>query len=205
MRHIYRQIQRIKTWQLFIVLILFSFVAATFLRLNNIGMAQRREAILMADREGHDEDIANRMYDLQRYVSSHMNTSTDQFYLEKQYDRDKQRAIEKAVDDSNPNGNINALAEAVCAPRFAVYSQAYLQCFIEELNKYPSAPDPETDVELPNPALYRHSFAAPRWSPDFAGFSVLLAAITALIIIGRWLHFGFLYLLLKLRHRGFGS
>lgn len=204
-RYVYRQVRRVKTWQLLLLLVLVGFVAASFLRINNIGMYQRRESILAADREGRDGDVLNRMSDLQQYVSKHMNTSTGQFYLEGQYNRDRQKKIEEVVNDNNPNGNINAMAEAACAPRFSYYSQAYLQCFIDELDKYPSAPDLETDVELPHPALYRHSYAAPLWSPDFAGFSVLLFMLIALIIIARWLHLGLLYLLIKLRDRGLGS
>lgn len=204
-RHMYRQVQRVKTWQLFIVLVLSGFVAASFLRLNNVGMDQRREAVIQADEAARDDDIYSRMLDLQHYVSRHMNTSTGQFYLEEQYNRDKQAAIEAAVDDTNPNGNINAQAEAVCRPRFSSYSSAYLQCFLDEISKYPSAPNPDNDIDLPNPALYRHSFAAPLWSPDFAGFSVLFVIAIALVILSRWLHMGFLYLLLKLRHRGFGG
>lgn len=204
-RHIYRQIQRVKTWQLLIVLLLSGFVAATFLRINNTGMHERRKSVIAAAEEGRDGDVADRLLDLQHYVSSHMNTDTGPFYLEGLYNRDRQRAIERATNDSNPNGNINALAEEVCAPRFAVYSPAYLQCFLDELSKYPSAPDLESDPTLPHPASYRHSFAAPLWSPDFAGFSVLFTAIIALTILGRGLYFGVLVALLKLRQRGFGS
>ena len=204
-RHIYRQIQRIKTWQLLLILLLSGFVAASFLRLNNVGMAQRRESVLKADKEGRDEDMTNRMYDLQRYVAAHMNTDTGQFDLVEQYNRDLDKAISAATDDSNPNGNINALAEAVCRPRYSSYSAAYLQCFLDEISKYPSAPEIDNTPDLPNPALYRHSFASPLWSPDFAGFSALFFLVIACIIVGRWIHFGFLYLLLKLRQRGIGG
>lgn len=205
LRYAQRKIQRVKTWQLVLVLILSGFVTATFLRLNNIGMVRRYEAVVAADKDGRDGDVATRMYDLQRYVAAHMNTSTGQFDLTEQYQRDVQKAIEAATNDTNPNGNINAQAEAVCRPRFSSYSSAYLQCFLDEISKYPSAPNPDTDVELPNPALYRHSFASPRWSPDFAGFSLLFSLIVALIILSRWLHIGLLYLLLKLRQKGIGS
>ena len=204
-RYRIRQLKHVKTWQLLIILGLSVFVAMTFLRLNSSGMIERRKAVLQADQEARDADVVNRMLDLQHYVSTHMNTSTDQFYLQGQYERDKQRAIEAAVDDRNPNGNVNAKADAVCAPQFALYSPGYLQCFLDELNKYPSAPDIDTEVDLPNPAMYRHSFAAPSWSPDFAGFSVLFSIGIALIVLGRWLQYGLLALLLRLRHRGIGS
>lgn len=204
-RHIYRQLHRIKTWQYLLILLLSGFVAATFLRLNNVGMAQRRDAVLLADKQMRDEDMTNRMYDLQRYTAAHMNADTGQFDLTEQYKRDVQRSIEAATNDNNPNGNINAKAEAVCSPRFAVYTSAYLQCFLDELNKYPAAPELPNTVNLPNPALYRHSFASPLWSPDFAGFSTLFFLFIAFVIVSRWIRFGLLYMLLKLRRRGIGS
>lgn len=208
-RHVYRQIQRVKTWQLLIVFVLSVFVAATFLRLNNIGMAQRRESVLQADKEGRDEDMSNRMYDLQRYVAAHMNADTGQFDLTEQYKRDDEKARAAVKNDDNPNGNIFADAEEVCRRRYPNYLAgsyaAYQQCFLEEIDKYPPAPNPVDNYTPPAKELYRHSFASPRWSPDFAGFSVLFAAFTAIIILGRWLHFGFLALLLKLRQKGIGS
>ena len=168
-------------------------------------MAQRREAVLQADREARDEDMANRMYDLQRYTAAHMNADTGQFDLTEQYERDVQEVIAAATDDTNPYGNINAQAEAICRPRFSSYSAAYLQCFLDEISKFPAAPEIDDTLDLPNPALYRHSFVAPLWSPDFAGFSTLFFLFIALVILGRWIHFGLLHLLLKHRNKGIGS
>lgn len=205
MYHIIRRIQRVKTWQLLIILVLSGFLTATFLRLNNIGMAQRYQSVLTADKEGKDDDIANRMYDLQRYASSHMNAGVEQFDLTRQYERDVQKIIEAATNDSNPNGNVNAKAEAICHPQFALWSPAYVRCFTDELAKFPPAPNPADNVVLPNPALYRHAFVSPLWSPDFAGFSLLVFLIIAAVIVVRFTHLGLLYVLLKLRHKGIGS
>ena len=208
-RHLYRQIQRVKTWQLLIILVFAVFVAATFLRLNNIGMAQRREAVLAADKDARDEDMTNRMYDLQRYTASHMNADTGQFDLTEQYRRDYQKALDAVTSDANPNGNINAKAEAVCRERYPNYMAgsyiAYQQCFLDEISQYPPAPDPNDSFTPPVKELYRHSFVSPLWSPDFAGFSTLFALFILMIIIGRLLHNGFLHLLLKLRYKGIGS
>lgn len=197
-----KRLQRIKTWQLLILLVLMAFIAATFLRLNNIGMAQRREAVLNADKSGDTEAIQSRLYDLQRYTSEHMNTSTGPFYLEQQYRRDAQKAVDAASSDNNPNGNINAKAEAVCRPQFTVWSPAYVQCFTEELAKYPPSPDPAQNVSLPSTELYRHNFLAPVWSPDFAGWAVLGCIIILIVILARLVSLGVLRLLLKRHYRG---
>lgn len=204
-RRTMKRLRRVKTWQLVIILVLSGFVTATFLRLNNIGMLQRREAVLLADKQAKDADIATRMYDLQRYSAAHMNADTGQFDLKEQYQRDLEKAVAAATDSSNPNGNVNAKAEAVCRPQFAVWSPAYVQCFLDELNKYPSAPDPGSNVTLPAPALYRHSFVSPLWSRDFAGFSLLFFIAIALVIVGRLAQLGLFYLLLKLRYKSIGS
>ena len=183
-----KELQRIKTWQLVILLILASFVAATFLRLNNIGMVERRKAVVAADEAGNSGVTINRLYDLQRFVSAHMNTDMGKgLYLETSYKRDDQAALDKASQDSNPNGNIYKKAQEVCAPQFSRYSYAYLQCTTGELAKYPAASDPASSVQRPHPDSYLHVFVSPLWSPDFAGWSVVACLVISLMISVRLL------------------
>lgn len=165
-------------------------------------MADRRDAVLAADRAGDESVTQSRLYDLQRYVSEHMNADTGPFYLEEQYRRDAQKAVDAAKDDSNPNGNINAKAEAVCRPQYTAWSPAYVQCFTDELAKYPPSPDPQQNVTLPNTELYRHEFAAPLWSPDFAGGAVLVCVAILIMIFTRLISLLALRLLLKRHYRG---
>ena len=197
-----RQLQRVKTWQLVVLLIIVGFIAATFLRLNNIGMIERRNAVMAADKEGDPLMIQNRLYDLQRYVSSHMNADMGSIYLENQYKRDSQRLIDEAGSDNNPNGNIYKKAQDTCAPRFSGYSQAYLQCTVNYLAQYSPAGNPASTVTLPKADTYRHSFASPLWSADFAGWSVLGCLLILLMIVGRLIGLGVLRLMLKSRYRG---
>lgn len=196
-----KQLRRVSTWQLVILLILVSFIAATFLRLNNIGMIQRREAVLAADRSGDREALQNRLYDLQRYSAAHMNASTGGFYLEESYHSDVEEYYARSSADDNPNGNIFVKAQEVCAPRFSGWSMAYVQCVTQELEKYPSAANFEQAGTMPRSETYRHSFASPLWSPDFAGFSVLVTLLVALVIVVRLIALGVLYGLLKWRSR----
>ena len=181
-----KRLQRVHTWQLVILLILAGVVAATFLRLNNIGMIERRSAVIAADEAGVSETTIMRLYDLQRYVTAHMNTDLGKgVYLEASYKRDYQVAIDTAAKDSNPNGNIYKKAQDVCAPQFSRYSYAYLQCTTGELAKYPAASDPAATIKVPQSESYLHSYVSPIWSPDFAGWSVLVCLALALMIIVR--------------------
>lgn len=195
-------IQRVKTWQLIILLVLSLFLTATFLRMNNVGMKQRRDAVLRADEAGRDGEIADRLWDLQRYVSEHMNTDTRQFDLENQYRRHVEKVIQEASQASESSGNINVQVDAICAPRFATWSMEYVRCFAEELDKFPPAPNPDENITLPSPTIYRKSYKAPLWSDDFAGYSLLVSVLLALIILGRLAQAGLLRILLKLRKRG---
>ncbi len=199
-KHSIGELQRIKTWQLLVLLVIVAFIAATFLRLNNIGMVQRREAVINADEAGKEQAIIERLSDLQRYVSAHMNTDLGQgVYLEKSYNRDLQEWQTAKYGDANPNGNIYKKAQEVCAPQFSYYSYAYLQCTTNELAKYPAAADPASDSSKPRQEAYIHSFSSPTWSPDFAGWTVLLCGVIIIMIIVRLISIGILQLMLK-RH-----
>lgn len=193
-----KQLQRVKTWQLGLLLILALLLSATFLRLNNIGMIERRTAVFNADEVGDEATTRARLFDLQRYAASHMNAGSGTIYLEDQYRRDTREAIQKASANDKPN-NINVKADAICKAQFAGYSQAYVQCFASELAKFPAASDQPTKVALPNANLYRHEFSSPMWSADFAGFSVLVCLFISVLIVARLLSLALLQLLLR-RH-----
>lgn len=165
-------------------------------------MIQRREAVLKADEQGDADVTQSRLYDLQRYAAEHANSSTGQFYLEHQYRRDAQKIVDAASDDSNPNGNINAKAEAVCKPQYTVWSQAYVQCFTDELAKYPPSQDPTQNVALPSVDLYKREYVSPLWSPDFAGWSLVVCTVIVVMIIARLISIGVLRILLKRHYRG---
>lgn len=181
-----KRLQRVKTWQLVILLILASFLAATFLRLNNIGMVERRNAVLAADEAGNNDNTITRLYDLQRYVSTHMNADMGKgLYLVSSYKRDVQTAYNKASSDNNPNGNIYKKAQDVCAPQFTRWSEAYVQCTTSQLAKYPAATNLVDAVNLPRADGYLHVYVSPLWSPDFAGWSVLVCIALLLMIVAR--------------------
>jgi hypothetical protein len=197
-----KELQRVKTWQLVVLLILAGFLAATFLRLNSIGMIERRDAVLSADEAGNDEVTVQRLYDLQRYVSAHMNTTLGQgVYLEASFNRDLQAWQAEEYGDRNPNGNIYKKAQEVCAPKFSGYSAAYLRCTTDELAKYPSAEDLGANTSKPRQEAYIKNFVSPTWSPDFAGWALVICAVLVLLIIIRLVSLGVLRLMLSRHYR----
>jgi len=193
------RLQQVKTWQLVIVFVLACFVAATFLRLNNIGMVQRRDAVYTADTKGDEAAIQNRLYDLQRYTASHMNTDLGKgVFLVATYNRDKQALLKQA--ETGSNGNIYKKAQEVCAPQFSSWSPAYVQCTVNELSRYPSGQDLNSSVDLP-PGPYMHTFVSPAWSPDFAGWSVVVCVVILIMILARFISVVILKIMLRHRYK----
>lgn len=167
-------------------------------------MVQRRDAVLQADKVGDPVAIQARLYDLQRYVTAHMNADMGSIYLENQYKHDSQTAIDTASGATNPNGNIFKKAQQVCAPRYSGlghYSLPYQQCVIDQLNQYPSATTLQDSLQLPKAEAYRFSYISPLWSPDFAGFSVLICLLIVAMIVARFLGLLILRLILKIHNR----
>lgn len=192
-----KNLRKIKTWQLVLLLFVGSFASATFLRINNVEMSKRREAVLKSDKAKDLEGIKSGLYDLSSFVASHMNTSTGTFFLEQTYREDVKQAYEKASKAEGEHGNIFVKAQEVCAPKFSSWSLAYVQCVDQELGKFPAAHSYEESLELPKADLYRHEFNAPLLSFDPAGISIIFLAFIVLIILARAISLIILKILLK--------
>lgn len=153
-------------------------------------MIERREAVLSSDKVGDNSITQERLLKLQQYVTAHMNADMGKgIYLEGSYRRDVQTAYNKA----SSTNNIYKKAQEVCAPQFSSWSQAYVQCTIGELAKYPAT---ETLV-LPRADTYLHVFVSPLISFDFAGFSVLITIVILTMIMVRLVSVAILKLLLR--------
>ena len=102
-------VEKVKTWQLVILLLMAGFVAATFLRLNNIGMIERRDAVWAADKTGDVGKVQDRLYDLQRYVASHMNTDPGRVQLDHAYKKAYDQAFaefEQSIASQSSNDTV---------------------------------------------------------------------------------------------------
>lgn len=204
-----KKLKAVKAWQLFLIFVLLVFLSATFLRIDHIKMTTLRSEVLSADESGNNEALAKSLTDLQNFTFSHivvnivekngrnyLEFGTGVFYLEQSYLRAASVALEAAselsVDDSNPNGNIYALAASVCRPKaiangWSWNSQGYIDCFMTELSKYPaeSLSDGTVTVVLPSTELYRREFSSPVWAPTLAGFAILFTLIIGVVILTR--------------------
>lgn len=190
LHHRLKSLQRLKVWQLLIIAVILSFLAATALRLNNLGMIERRDAVYAADERGNQAEIKKALTDLQRYVSAHMNTDLGKgVYLQKSYERARDAALANVTATSNPQAAVYQQASIDCRSRFvggvASFRNDYVQCVVERVAAMNQSADPLSSLSLPKADLYRYDFVSPLWSPDLAGLLTLLLAVVVLVIIGR--------------------
>ena len=209
-----KRLSQIKTWQLVILLIMSGFISATFLRLNNVGMVERRESVENADKAGDIVNLQQRLYDLQRYVSTHMNADPGKIALDhtykQMYDR-KLKEFEEEIKNQSNNDTVSKV-RAVCDARaqqggygrFTTQADPrYINCINEEWAKYPAAKTTNLQFEAPSTEPYYHTFVSPIWSADYAGWSLLVTIFIAMIIIMRLVVLGMLKLMLRRRNKLF--
>ena len=203
------KLPKIKTWQLALVLVPLLFVDATLLRLDHMRMVELRDAVLEADEAEDDELIAERLEELKKFVFSNIvinvvddngdrkvTFGTGPFYLEHQYARTANVALEKAEKqmspDSNPNGNIYALASQVCQPQaisngWAWNDARYINCMMTEIQKYPAAEELQDQMiaSIPSTELYRKNYASPIFVFSLSGVFLLITFMIIVVIFIR--------------------
>ena len=180
-----KRLNALKNWQLLVLLFLVMFVVATAWRMNNVGMIQRRDAVIAADKELNEEKIRIRLIELQNYTNSHMNSSTGLVSLVKTYEKDSQIEIER-ISKMKQGENVHKKVAEVCDPQFTAasrYSRAYFDCWERELSKYPSQDLTSVEPKWPPQQLYEYNFESPVWTPDLVGWSTLVAIFICLVII----------------------
>ena len=211
-RRAIRRLEEIKTWQLVILLVMASFVSATFLRLNNIGMIERRDAVINADKEGDEAALERRVYALQRYVVAHMNADPGRIALEHSYKRAYEAAWKEFESKSASRSSNDTVAKVrqVCDARaqaggwgrfYATADPRYVSCINDEWAKYPAASSLDLKFTPPATAPYYQTFVPPLWSSDLAGWSLVVTGVIMLIIIARLVALAVLKLLLRYRQK----
>lgn len=190
-----KRLEQVKTWQLIVLLVMSAFITATFLRLNNVGMIERRDAVEAADKSGDEVVLQQRLYDLQRYVSSHMNADPGRIPLENTYKRALDREFKKFESRVQNSDGVVGKVREICdaearAGGWGHYTTAadprYVDCINREHEKMSGAEAAESQFTAPSTVAYYQTFTSPRWSPDFAGWSLIITAVIALIIVFRF-------------------
>ena len=189
--HVLVQLRKVSPWYFVIAIVLSSVLSITSLRHNNVRALQLRDRVLQVDKDNGDVESALR--DLREYVYGHMNTQLavpggayPPVQLKYRYDR--LVAAQKAQQPSN--ATLATEAQNYCEAQIPTgRSLTRIDC----IQNYILTHGASSSVTIPD-SLYKFDFVPPVWSPDLAGFSVLLTAVLVLALIIRtlfeqWLNF----------------
>lgn len=186
LHHVYRRLEPISPWFFLALTAVFVVISVGALRQNNIRMLELREAVYTADKQNKDVEAALR--ELREYIYAHMNTdlsaNSNGIYppVQLKYRYERLVAAEKAR-VSKANNAIYTKAQAYCEKRFpaGLSGSGRIPCIQDYVSR-----SGEKEQNIPD-ALYKFDFVSPRWSPDLAGWSIVVAVICFIMFVIRWL------------------
>jgi hypothetical protein len=196
-RRILKFLKHIKNWQLLIILVIFVMLTAIFLRLNNLGMIDRREAVIEADKTGDVTKVQDAAGELQNYSARHMNTATGRIALQTLYEQDFNKIVEANKIPEVENGDYQA-AMVRCRQSYPRGGTNWAKCVADSVG---TSEVNITTEPLPSPDAYYISYAPVRWSLDLAGISLLICVFLIFIIILRLIFILILKIILKFKYR----
>lgn len=175
-------------WYFFVLAVIATVVCITALRHNYEHMTEFREAVFTADKNG--TDVQKPLKDLQAYVTSHMNTNLTgdngvypPIQLKYTYDRLVQA---HSAQLAQANSQLYTEAQHYCEQQNSrdFSGRNRVPC----IEQYVGSHGGQAPAPIPD-ALYKFSFVTPKWSPDLAGWSMVVAILSwlgfLLMLIGR--------------------
>ncbi len=185
LHHLWVKLRPVSYWYFLIVFIVAGLIAISALRQNNLEMVRLREAVHTADESG--EGVEEALQTLRKHVYSHMNTDLTSgdnaihppIQLAKTYER---LVAGERARVATTNEKVSADAVRICEARFpAGQIQARAQCVQEYITQ-----NSATERQVVPKELYQYDFVSPFWSPDLAGWSILVSAVFFMLFILRF-------------------
>jgi hypothetical protein len=176
LHHFWTRIEPIKTLYLLVALVVSVTVCVTALRNNNLQMVKLRSVVYSADQ--NNGNVNGTLKTLQSYVVNHMNTNLSDgngsVYPPIQLKYTYQRLQQAAESSAN-------------AAKTQIYTEAQTYCQTLDptdfsgKNRVPCIENYVTTHPVSTPtiptAMYEFDFVSPTWSPDLAGWSLLISAL----------------------------
>jgi len=173
----------IKPVYFFSIFLISSVVCVWALRANNQQMIKLRDAVYVADK--NNTDVSQPLKELQAYVTTHMNTNLSSgpnapyppIQLKYTYDR-LVKANGQAVTEAN--NKIYSEAQKYCEQQNSAdfSGRNRIPC----IEQYVKTRQSEQPAKISD-SLYKFSFLSPRWSPDLAGWSLVVAILSFTLFV----------------------
>lgn len=183
LHHYWRQFHGLSSWYLLGLTVVFALITVFALRQNNLTALHLRDEVLKVDQQNGDVEAALRK--LRGYVYGHMNTdlgSNSNVYPPIQLKYRYERLLAAQQDNTKAaNAQIYTDAQKHCEALLPTgVSLNRVTCIQQYLDAHPlAAQAPIQD------SLYKFDFASPRWSPDLAGWSLVLTIVFGVLWLFR--------------------
>jgi hypothetical protein len=188
LHHIMVILRPISFWYFAAIFLVSLSVGIYALRANNLKAIELRDKLLQVDKENGDVEAALR--ELREFTYGHMNArlaSDTGIYppiqLKYRYERLVQAEKERAAGGSE---NIYNDAQKYCEQKYpeGLSGSNRLPCIKDYVDSRTAA---VKDVQEIPDSLYKFDFVSPVWSPDLAGWSLVVAGVSFLLFIVRML------------------
>ncbi len=170
----------------FLVLFVASALTSVYaLRSNNLTMVELRDKVYEVDKKNGDVNTA--LNDLRQYVYSHMNTDLSGGNNAIKPPIQLRYTYERLVVEANKEANDSGLyteAANYCQARIPASVSISGRSRISCVQDYILSHGGNRAETIPT-ALYQFDFVSPTWSPDFAGWSLVLTAVLFLAFIAK--------------------
>lgn len=184
LHHTWTHIRKIRVEYLLVAFVCSTLITAFALRSNNQGMIERRQAVYTADEK--NGDIEGALRELRQYVYAHMNTNLSTgntaVYPPIQLEHTYARLLTAEQETfRQQNQQIYTDAQAYCE---RLHPESYsggprVPCIRDYVAskgiQVKSIPD----------SLYKFDFVSPKWTPDIAGWSLVISITLFIVLIAR--------------------
>lgn len=191
LHRLWTKIRPIKVWYLVVLVIIGAAVTVLALRANNLQMVELRQQVYVADEQ--NQDVEGALKQLREHVYGHMNTKLSgggnsvyppiqlKYTFQRLQAAEKQRAQEA-------NSQIYTDAQAHCEQQNSsdFSGRSRVPCIEAYVSSHGVGARAIPDT------MYKFDFVSPSWSPDLAGFSLLITIVLAMLLVLRiaagWLY-----------------
>lgn len=185
-RRIHHKLGRLRKasiWYFITLLLISAIISVISLRQNNLNAIALRDKVIQVDKDNGDVESALR--DLREYVYGHMNTQLSSpggayppIQLKYRYDR----LVAEQKKNQPTNDSLATEAQRYCEAKIPVGRSLHrIQCIEDYIMSHGSK---QKDTAIPD-SLYKFDFIPPVWSPDLAGWSIVVTLVLAITLIAR--------------------
>lgn len=189
--HFWKKFRYVKPWYFLAIALVSTVICVFALRANNEHMVKLRNQLYAADQNAGD--VQGALNKLQAYVTAHMNTQLNAgpnaVYPPIQLKYTYNRLIQAQGDQvAQTNTQLYTAAQHYCEQQDSTDFSGHnrVPCIEQYVQSHGAAGQTIPDD------LYKFDFISPTWSPDLAGWSMFVAALSFLLfiisfVVNRWL------------------